>query len=340
MDELQGISWHDGRVRILDQTRLPEELVALEISDYQGIIRAITGMNVRGAPAIGIAAAYGIVLAVWSLEEADRPAFLQRVNQASEALARSRPTARNLFWALERMRAALMKLLSRPLREIKLALLEEAQRLHADDIERCRAIGRFGAALLPQTTSIMTHCNAGAFATGGFGTALGVIRTAVSQGKKVQVYACETRPLLQGSRITAWELAEEEIPVTVLCDSMAAYAMARGLVQMVIVGPTASPAMATPPTRSAPMDWPSSPAITASPFMWPPPSPPSTWRSAAAITSPSNSAPPPRWSCAGACEQSPRACRCSTPLLMSPPPSSSTPLSQKRGSSGRHLRKV
>ncbi|HNY92718.1 MAG: Methylthioribose-1-phosphate isomerase [bacterium ADurb.Bin431] len=236
MDELQGISWHDGRVRILDQTRLPEELVALEISDYQGIIRAITGMNVRGAPAIGIAAAYGIVLAVWSLEEADRPAFLQRVNQASEALARSRPTARNLFWALERMRAALMKLLSRPLREIKLALLEEAQRLHADDIERCRAIGRFGAALLPQTTSIMTHCNAGAFATGGFGTALGVIRTAVSQGKKVQVYACETRPLLQGSRITAWELAEEEIPVTVLCDSMAAYAMARGLVQMVIVG--------------------------------------------------------------------------------------------------------
>lgn len=236
LDELQGISWHDGRVRILDQTRLPEELVLLEISDYQGIIRAITEMNVRGAPAIGIAAAYGIVLAVWPLEESDRPAFLQRVNQASEALARSRPTARNLFWALERMRAALMRLLSRPLREIKLALLEEAQKIHADDIERCRAIGHIGAALLPQTASILTHCNAGAYATGGFGTALGVIRTAVSQGKKVQVYACETRPLLQGSRITAWELAEDEIPVTVLCDNMAAYAMARGLVQLVIVG--------------------------------------------------------------------------------------------------------
>jgi methylthioribose-1-phosphate isomerase len=236
MDELQGIAWHDGKVRILDQTRLPNELVLLEISDYQGIARAITEMNVRGAPAIGIAAAYGVVLAVWYMEESDRPAFLQRANQAMEALGHTRPTARNLFWALERMRNALMHLLSRPIHEIKLALLQEAQNIHLDDVERCKAIGRFGAALLTQNASVMTHCNAGAFATGGYGTALGVIRAAVSQGKKVQVYACETRPLLQGSRITAFELAEEEIPVTVLTDSMVAYAMARGLVQVVIVG--------------------------------------------------------------------------------------------------------
>ncbi|HOT98146.1 MAG TPA: S-methyl-5-thioribose-1-phosphate isomerase [bacterium] len=236
MDELRGIAWHDGRVRILDQTRLPEELVLLEISDYQGIVKAIREMNVRGAPAIGIAAAYGVVLSIWYLEESDRPSFLQTVNQALEALGHARPTARNLFWALERMRAALMRLLSRPLREIKRALLAEAQQIHADDVERCRAIGRMGAGLLPQTSSVMTYCNAGAYATGGYGTALGIIRSAMQTGKKVQVYACETRPLLQGSRITAWELAEEEIPVTVLCDNMAAYAMARGLVQMVIVG--------------------------------------------------------------------------------------------------------
>ncbi len=236
MDELQGIAWHDGRVRILDQTRLPEELVLLEISDYQGVVKAIREMNVRGAPAIGIAAAYGVVLSVWYLEESDRPGFLQTVNQAVEALGHARPTARNLFWTLERMRTALMRLLSRPLREIKQALLAEAQLIHSDDVERCRAIGRTGAGLLPQNVSVMTYCNAGAYATGGHGTALGIIRSAVQQGKKVQVYACETRPLLQGSRITAWELAEEEIPVTVLCDNMAAWAMARGLVQMIIVG--------------------------------------------------------------------------------------------------------
>lgn len=236
MDELQAIAWHDGKVRILDQTRLPGELVLLEISDYQGVCRAITGLNLRGAPAIGIAAAYGVVLALWHMEESDRPAFVQRANTAIEALGQTRPTARNLFWALDLMRNNLMSVLSKPIREIKLALLHEAQRIHADDVERCKAIGRLGAALLTPNTSVLTHCNAGAFATGGYGTALGIVRAAVSQGKKVRVYACETRPLLQGSRITAFELAEEEIPVTVLCDSMAAYAMARGLVQFVIVG--------------------------------------------------------------------------------------------------------
>lgn len=236
MDELQAITWHDGKVRILDQTRLPGDLVLLEISDYQGVCKAISGLNLRGAPAIGIAAAYGVVLALWHMEESDRPAFVQRANTAIEALGQTRPTARNLFWALERMRNTLMSVLSKPIREIKLALLSEAQRIHADDVERCKTIGRLGAALLTPNTSVLTHCNAGAFATGGYGTALGIVRAAISQGKKVRVYACETRPLLQGSRITAFELAEEEIPVTVLCDSMAAYAMARGLVQFVIVG--------------------------------------------------------------------------------------------------------
>lgn len=236
MDELQSIAWHDGRVRILDQTRLPGELVLLEISDHHGVIKAIKQLSIRGAPAIGIAAAYGVVLAVWEVEESDRTAFIERANHAIDLIRASRPTARNLFWALERMRGALTRHLNRPLHEIKQALLREAQAIQADDVQRCQQIGRHGAALLTQNCAVLTHCNAGALATGGYGTALGIVRSAISLGKKVEVYACETRPLLQGARITAFELSDEGIPVTVLCDTMAAYVMQRNMVQFVLVG--------------------------------------------------------------------------------------------------------
>jgi len=236
MDDIRTVQWHDGKVRILDQTKLPHELVLLEMSDYRGVVAAIKKMNVRGAPAIGIAAAFGVVLSIWQADETDRAGFLEKVNEAIDELKNTRPTAKNLFWALDRMRLTLSKNLNRPLKKIKIALLEEAQHILEDDIERCKKIGRFGAELLPNRVSILTHCNAGALATGGYGTALGIIRAAVEAGKKVKVYADETRPLLQGARLTAFELLEDEIDVTLICDNAAATVMKQGLVNAVIVG--------------------------------------------------------------------------------------------------------
>jgi methylthioribose-1-phosphate isomerase len=236
MQDLPTIGWHDGKVRILDQTQLPHELVMLEISDYHGVIQAIKSLAVRGAPAIGVAAAFAVVLSVWHESESDRAGFMEKANKAINEIKQSRPTAKNLFWAVERMRETMAKNLSRPLHEIKLELLHKAQELLDDDIQRCKAISKFGAALLPDRCAILTHCNAGALATAGHGTALGVIRTAVEQGKKIQVYADETRPLLQGSRLTTFELMEDQIPVTLICDNMAASLMRRGMVQLVLVG--------------------------------------------------------------------------------------------------------
>ncbi len=236
MDELQAVQWHNGKVRLLDQTKLPEELILLEISDYQGIVKSIKSLAVRGAPAIGVAAAFGVVLAVWDADEADRAGFLTRANEAIDALKQTRPTARNLFWALEKMRNAMSKNLSKPLRDVKKAMLHQAQDILADDISRCKKIGEHGAGLLPFRCTVLTHCNAGALATGGFGTALGVIRAAIDQGKKIKVYADETRPLLQGARLTTFELMEDDIDVTLITDSMAAYVMKKGLVQVVVVG--------------------------------------------------------------------------------------------------------
>ncbi len=236
MQDVKSIQWHDGKVRILDQRKLPEELVLLEISDYHGIVNSIKNMSLRGAPAIGIAAAFGVVLAVWYLDESDRPGFLMIANKAIDELKATRPTAKNLFWALDAMRKTLSSNLNKSLRETKLALLKKAQRLLEDDIERCKQIGRYGVQLLENRANILTHCNAGALATGDYGTALGIVREAVKVGKKVKVYADETRPLLQGSRLTAFELMEDEIDTTLICDSMAAVVMKQGLVNAVIVG--------------------------------------------------------------------------------------------------------
>lgn len=236
MDQIRAVQWHKGKVRILDQTKLPQELLLLEISDYHGIVKAIKSMSVRGAPAIGIAAAFGVVLSVWNADETDRASFLELVNKAIDELKATRPTAKNLFWALDRMRLALSRSLNKPLSKIKLALLEEAQHILNDDIERCKRIGKFGAELLPNRVSVLTHCNAGAFATGGYGTALGIVRAAVEAGKRVKVFADETRPLLQGARLTTFELLEDDIDVILICDNAAASVMKQGLVNTVIVG--------------------------------------------------------------------------------------------------------
>ncbi len=236
MDELRAVYWHEGKVRILDQTKLPEELVILEIADYYGVLDAIKSMAVRGAPAIGIAAAFGVVLSVWRADESNRAEFLTRVNRAMDELSAARPTAKNLTWAVNEMRNVLTRNLNRPLREIKQELLAAAQRILEDDVQRCKQIGENGARLLPVRAGVLTHCNAGLLATGGYGTALGIVRAAVAGGRKVHVYVDETRPLLQGARLTAFELMDEGINVTLITDNTAAYVMKRGLVDVVIVG--------------------------------------------------------------------------------------------------------
>ena len=236
MEDLRTVEWVNGKLRILDQTKLPNDFIILEISDYHGVISAIKNMSVRGAPAIGIAAAYGVVLSVWRADDSDRAGFITRANEAIDALKKSRPTAKNLFWALEAMRRTLSKHLNKPLSEVKQALLRKADFILNDDIERCKKIGQYGADLLPIRCSVLTHCNAGALATGGYGTALGIIRAAVERGKQVNVYADETRPLLQGARLTAFELMEDDIDVRLICDSMAGYVMQKGLVNCVVVG--------------------------------------------------------------------------------------------------------
>ncbi len=226
---MEAIRWEHDALLLLDQTRLPAAESWLRYTDYREVAQAIRTMVVRGAPAIGIAAGYAMVLAARECAgEADFPASMSR---AKEILAASRPTAVNLFWALDRMErcgTAFGPDLSR--------LEEEAQAIHREDIRMNRAMGQAGAELVPQGARILTHCNAGALATGGYGTALGVIRAAHAQGKVSMVYADETRPLLQGARLTAYELVRDQIPVTLICDNMAGALMAQGKVDLVIVG--------------------------------------------------------------------------------------------------------
>lgn len=224
---MEAIRWEHDSLYLLDQTCLPAVERWLRYTDYREVAQAIKTMVVRGAPAIGIAAAYATVLAAReNCCKADFPASMSR---AKEVLAASRPTAVNLFWALNRM--------ERCWQTFGLARLEaEALAIHSEDIQMNEAMGKAGAELVPNGARILTHCNAGALATGGYGTALGVIRAARAQGKVSMVYADETRPLLQGARLTAYELVRDDIPVTLICDDMAGYLMARGQVDLVIVG--------------------------------------------------------------------------------------------------------
>ncbi|MBI1982823.1 MAG: S-methyl-5-thioribose-1-phosphate isomerase [Acidobacteria bacterium] len=236
------IEWTDDGVRMIDQTRLPAEEVYRTCRNYTEVAEAIRSMVIRGAPAIGVAAAMGIALGVKNSGARTIPELRREFETIAETISKTRPTAVNLFWAIERMRAAFQNSLScqtsdqQSIAFTKASLEDEAKRILAEDIAVNEAMGKHGAALMPESGTVLTHCNAGALATGGYGTALGVIRSAVAAGKKINVFADETRPFLQGARLTAWELAKDRIPVTLITDSMAGHFMKRGEIKAVIVG--------------------------------------------------------------------------------------------------------
>jgi methylthioribose-1-phosphate isomerase len=233
---IKPIEYHDGMVRMIDQRLLPSQELWLEYRDYRTVAEAIQTMVIRGAPAIGVAAAYGAAFGARDIDADNFEAFYVELEQVCATLAATRPTAVNLFWALDRMKAKARELSGHPLSEIKSALLSEAQTIADDDITINRTMGRHGAQLIADGARVLTHCNAGALATGGYGTALGVIRAAVESGKTLSVLADETRPFLQGSRLTAWELHKDGIPVTLICDNMAGSLMRQGEIDCVIVG--------------------------------------------------------------------------------------------------------
>lgn len=246
VETLRWCGGSDGYLELVDQTLLPTEFRYLACRDLQTLCEAIRQLRVRGAPAIGIAAAYGVVLGMQSVFKspdasgagmlnADQ-AFWARLEEATQALASTRPTAVNLFWALERMRRRALALRNQPTAAILEALLREAQTIHEEDRQMCRAIGRHGQELLADGQSVLTHCNAGGLATADYGTALAVIYAAVEAGKHIHVYVDETRPLWQGARLTAWELKQRGIPAAVLCDNAAASLMQQGRVHAVITG--------------------------------------------------------------------------------------------------------
>ena len=230
------LRWRDGRLEMIDQRVLPAEFRYLHYDSAEAVAQGIHDMVVRGAPAIGCAAAYGIALEALRQCDAAGPDFTRRMEHAFDALAASRPTAVNLFWALARMRRRWQSLASQPAAVQADALLAEAHDIVAEDIRVNRAMGEHGAALLADGARVLTHCNAGALATAGHGTALGVIRSAVEAGKRISVVADETRPFLQGARLTAWEMVQEGIPVTLITDNMAGFLMSRGEIDAVIVG--------------------------------------------------------------------------------------------------------
>jgi len=233
---IQTLEWTDLGVRFIDQTKLPTEETYVTCKTYEQVADVIRNMVVRGAPAIGVAAAMGVALGVKNSKAESVAELKQDFDKICEAIGQTRPTAVNLFWAIRRMRDKFELLRVRPVPQIKQALIDEAVRMHAEDIAANQAMGRFGATLMPESGGVLTHCNAGALATCGYGTALGVIRAAVEQGKKIHVFADETRPFLQGSRLTAWELMKDGIPTTVISDNMAGAMMRQGKIGAIVVG--------------------------------------------------------------------------------------------------------
>ncbi len=233
---MRTIEWHDGRVKMIDQQRLPQEFVVLEYTDYRDVADAIKTMRIRGAPAIGAAAAFGLALAtVHGLGES-RTELLAEFDQAARVLGQTRPTAGNLFWAIQRMNRVAHDPRCTTAEQIASAVVAEAQAIADEDVEVNRRMGLHGAQLLQGGDNVLTHCNAGALATVDYGTALGVVRAAHEQGKHIHVWVDETRPFLQGARLTAWELLQEHIPFTLITDCMAGLFMSQGKVNIVLVG--------------------------------------------------------------------------------------------------------
>jgi methylthioribose-1-phosphate isomerase len=233
---IKTLEWTDAGVRFIDQTKLPTEEVYVTCRTYQEVADAIYTMIVRGAPAIGVTAAMGVALGTRDANANSVAELRTQFSAICETLAATRPTAVNLFWAIRRMQETFESASSQSVASIKNTLVKEAQQMYLEDIAACEAMGRNGAVLLPKTGGVLTHCNAGALATCGYGTALGVIRSAVAQGSKINIYADETRPFLQGSRLTAWELNRDGIPTTVIADNMAGAMMKQGKIGAVIVG--------------------------------------------------------------------------------------------------------
>lgn len=233
---VETLRWRDGKLEMIDQRVLPAKFEYLTYTSATETAEGIRSMVVRGAPAIGCAAAYGVALEALRLRNASPADFAPGMNKAFDVLAASRPTAVNLFWALKRMRTVWDAVKEQPVGAIADRLMTEAHEVAAEDIRINRAMGAFGAELLPDGARVLTHCNAGALATAGHGTALGVFRSAVEAGKKISVIADETRPFLQGARLTAWEMVQEKIPVTLITDNMAGFMMSKGEIDAVVVG--------------------------------------------------------------------------------------------------------
>src|SRR5260221_1316714 len=233
---IKTLEWTNQGVRFIDQTRLPTEEVYVTCSTHQEVATAIRDMVVRGAPAIGVAAAMGIALGVRHSSAQDVAALRTEIGQICRTMGDTRPTAVNLFWAIRRMQQKFESVAHQGVQQVKTSLVEEAQQMLVEDIAANQAMGRHGATLMPSSGGVLTHCNAGALATCGYGTALGVIRAAIEQGKKIHVYADETRPFLQGSRLTAWELNKDNIPTTVISDNMAGVMMSQGKIGAIVVG--------------------------------------------------------------------------------------------------------
>jgi methylthioribose-1-phosphate isomerase len=230
---VETIQWTSGGVVMIDQTRLPRDVSYVTCATYEEVAAAIRSMVIRGAPAIGVAAAMGVALGVAHANGSDLDVQFDKV---CDTLAGTRPTAVNLFWAIDRMKRVFVESRSLPLPQLRQRLIAEAQQIRLEDIAINQAIGRHGAPLVPDGKTVLTHCNAGALATAGYGTALGVIRAAISAGKKIDVFADETRPFLQGSRLTVWELQQDGIPATLITDNMAGHFLKSGRIGCVVVG--------------------------------------------------------------------------------------------------------
>ncbi|MDP3498448.1 MAG: S-methyl-5-thioribose-1-phosphate isomerase [Candidatus Nitrotoga sp.] len=236
MMKVETLRWSDGVLEMIDQRILPATFMYLQFDSAAAVAEGIRSMVVRGAPAIGVAAAYGVALEALRLLAVTDESFQRGMNEGFDTLAQSRPTAVNLFWALARMKQVWQSVASESHMQVAMRLLTEAHEIFAEDIRINRTLGSHGAELLRDGARVLTHCNAGALATAGHGTALGVIRSAVEAGKKISVIADETRPFLQGARLTAWEMVQEKIPVTLITDNMAGFMMSRGEVDAVVVG--------------------------------------------------------------------------------------------------------